>query len=797
MNIVWSWLKELVDIEETPEKVAERLSFAGFEVEAMTRPGDDFEGVVVAEIVSSRPHPRPAKLTLVTVTAGLGTSEVVCGAANVPPPGQRVLWARPGSRLPGGREIGSREIQGIASPGMLCSEIELGIGTEADGIIVLPPGEGTPGQAAQDALGLRDVVLQLATFANRGDALGHLGIAREVGALYHLPVRLPDLTPAAADDTDVAQLTSVNIEDPDGCPRYTARAIAGLAVGPSPRWMRRRLEAVGVRPISNLVDVSNYVMFELGQPLHAFDYDRLVAREIVVRRARAGERLTTLDGQERELLAADLLICDGPRPVALAGVMGGLDTEVHADTRRVLLEAAVFDPTAVRRTSRRLGLISEASYRFERGVDPAGSDFASARAAKLLAELGGGRVHRGVIDANPRPARPTTVPFRPQRARDLLGVPIDDATITDHLRALGLLIQPAGERFAVTVPTWRRDLEREVDLIEEVGRIHGYDDMPSTLPMTQAAPERSHGAREERVRDLLYAAGMTEAICFAFTSPQRLAALRFPEGHIASRPVLVKNPMREEQAVMRTSLLPNLLAALGHNLAHGETDVRLFEVGNVFLASGRVLPDEPLFCAGVFSGERPDWLVPGGPIDFYDVKGVLERLFAGLRIAPAFLPARVEEGFLHPGVAAAVRLGDTHLGVVGEVHPETREGLGIERRCFAFELNLDRIPPAEPAAFRPFGRFPAVTRDVSFFVPEAVLAARVVEVVQTEPPENLVSFRILEDYRKPGRVPTGKKGMLWTFTYQSGDRTLTDEEVDRAHEGLVARLLKQLPAERR
>lgn len=796
MKIVWSWLRELVDIDDALERVADRMTLGGFEVEGISRLGEDLAGVVLAEVESSRRHPRADKLTLVTVTDGSAREEVVCGAPNVPAPGHRVLWARPGSRLPGGREIARREIHGVASPGMLCSEVELGIGADADGIVVLPPGEGRLGEDAADALGLRDVVLDVNVFANRGDCLGHLGIAREVGALYGKTVRLPDTTAPTGDD-DVASTVSVAIDDPVGCPRYTARVLSGLRIGPSPRWLRRRLEAVGVRPLSNVVDVSNYVMFELGQPLHAFDLDRVAEGRIVVRRARAGERLRTLDGQERTLVPDDLLICDGRGPVALAGVMGGLDSEVEAATTRVLLEAAAFDPRTVRRTSKRLGLTSESSLRFERGVDEAGAAFASARAAKLMAELGGGRVHRGVVDVFPRPSRPTVIELRPQRVRDILGVPLATAAIAADLEVLGLGVAEQQDLLVVTCPTWRKDLEREVDLVEEVGRVHGYEAIPPTLPMSQAAPERGADELPEKARDLFAAAGLTEAICYAFTSPARLAALRFPQGHVAARAVAVRNPMREEQAVMRTSLLANLLTALQRNLAHGETDVRLFEVGSVFLPSGRVLPDEPTFAAGVVCGERAGWLKPEGPLDFYDAKGVVERLFAGLGRDVEFVPARSEDGFLHPGLAAAVRLGDVHLGVVGEVHPETRDRLDIDRPCFAFELNLSRLPPAEPPAFRPLGRFPAVMRDVSFFLPEPVPAARVAEVVRTNSPKNLVRFRVLEDYREAGRVPPGKKGMLWSFTYQADDRTLTDEEVDAAHEALVAKLLSELRADRR
>jgi phenylalanyl-tRNA synthetase beta chain len=623
-------------------------------------------------------------------------------------------------------------------------------------------------------------------------------VAREVAALLGKRAHRPEasLTPGAR---DAAGLTSVTVLDVAGCPRYTARLIEGVAVGPAPRWMRRRLEAVGVRPISNLVDVSNYVMFELGQPLHAFDADKLHGG-IRVRRAQAGETLVTLDGQMRVLEASDLLICDEERPVALAGVMGGADTEVTAATTRVLLEAATFLPTAVRRTARRLALPSEASHRFERGVDAAGVDFASARAARLMAEHAGGTVARGLVDACTAAPAPRVLALRPERARMLLGIDLSTEEMARCLRALELAAEPGAGGLAVTIPSTRADLEREVDLIEEIARVHGLDDVPATLPPLRVAPEPRPPSVALRARAALIAAGLDEAQTFGFTSSARIAALRLPPEHPASQPIAVANPMREDQAVMRTSLLANLLPALGRNLAFGQADVRLFEVGHVFLPStqmGAVLPDEPLFVAGVLAGERPGWLKPGGAVDFTDAKGVVERLLDGLGVKARYTPARSEAGFLHPGVAAAILCSEGHVGVVGEVHPETRAALGLEAPCFAFEICLDLLPVSGRVAFQPFPRVPGILRDISFFVDESVAAARVEQVVGDARPELLESFRVLEDYREAGKVPAGKKGMLWSFTYRGGDRTLTDAEVDAAHEALVTHLLAALRAERR
>ncbi len=807
MRASWSWLRELVDVEQPVEEVARRLTFAGIEVEGIERLGEQFSGVVVAEVVERRPHPKADKLTLVTVTDGTGRHEVVCGASNVPAPGGRVLWARPGAKLPpppgspGGsivREIGVKELKGIVSAGMICSETELGLGEDGAGIVVLTGDDAAaaPGTLAQDALGLRDVILEVNVTANRPDVLGHLGLAREIAALTGGRLKTPDTAlDGVLADRELA--ATVSVEDPEGCPRYVARVIEGVKVGPSPRWLRRRLEAVGVRPISNLVDVTNLVMFELGHPLHAFDLDRLSGEKIVVRRARAGERMKTLDGQERALVAEDLLICDARGPVALAGVMGGLETEVSASTTRVLLEAATFLPRAIRRTAKRLGLHSEASHRFERGVDPNGVERASQRAARLLAEIGGGRVTRGAADVYPNQVIPRVVELRPARAGALLGVEIGTDVIQGHLAALELSSEPRGDRLRVSIPTFRVDLEREVDLIEEVARLHGLDRIPATLPRSEVFPQPSGDPLATRVRAALAAAGLDETISYGYTSPARIAALRHPEGHAAARPIPIANPMREEGSVMRTSLLPNLLAALARNLSFGVPDVRLFEVGSVFLPSGRQLPDEPRFVAGVMTGTRLGWLQDAGAVDFYDVKGVVERLFAELRVPVELVAARSEEGFLHPGVAASIVAAGERVGVVGELHPVTRERSGIDRVAFAFEVNLERLPPLAPARFHPIDRFPAIVRDLSFFVDEMVPAARVRELIAAGTPPILAEVRVLEDYREAGRVPPGKKGMLWSLTYRHRDRTLTDAEVDGAHEQLVSRLLAALSAERR
>jgi phenylalanyl-tRNA synthetase beta chain len=802
----WGWLKELVEIPAglSIEEVAKKLTFAGLQIESIARRGESFSGVVVATVLAKKPHPKSTDkklLTIVTVDDGRGPTEVVCGAPNVPDSGRKVLWGRVGARLPDGRELAPKEIAGVMSPGMLCSQPELGLGTDGAGIIVLDGEDAAApnGTDANDALGLRDLVLDVNVTANRPDCLGHLGVAREIAALFNRGggLRRPDVSLDAV-SSDRSVDFPVAIADAQGCPRYTARVIEALAVRPSPRWMRRRLEAVGVRPISNLVDVTNYVMFELGHPLHAFDLTQVGGR-IEVRRAGADKEMVTLDGQTRALVADDLLITDGKRALALAGVMGGQGSEVGDATTGILLEAATFDPRSVRRTAKRLGLHSESSHRFERGVDAEGVEYASARAARLLAELGGGRVRRGVTDVYPRRATPITIPLRPARVAQLLGIQLPPEEVTGHLTSLGCTV--SGE--LVTPPTFRPDLEREVDLIEEIARLHGFESIPATLPAATTAPPSPApaGVLAERVRDGLASAGLDEAISMGFTSPARIAALRLPQ---AARAVAVTNPMRPEQAMMRTSLLANLLPALAHNLAHGVKDVRIFEVGEIFLPGERPLPDERTFAAGVLCGARPGWLHTAGEIDFFDARGVIEHLFATLGMSADYTPARREFGWHHPGVAADIVLpgdlrtpGGKHVGLVGEVHPETRAKAGIEERCFAFELNLTLLPALPVGRFAAIPRYPSIGRDVSFFVDESTNATRVRDVVRAGAPAFLVDLAVLEDYRDPGKVPAGKKGMLWSMTYRADDRTLTDAEVDAAHAALVDQLLKNLNATRR
>ncbi|HEX3758792.1 MAG TPA: phenylalanine--tRNA ligase subunit beta [Kofleriaceae bacterium] len=814
MKVLWSWLLELCDLDRQPtaEEGARALTRGGLEIEGMTDLGAGFTGVVVAEVVGKRPHPQAEKLTLVDViTARSGAAtQVVCGASNVPAPGRKVLWAQVGATLPGpdGTTItlGAKPVKGVVSPGMLCAEDELGLGDDHAGIVVLDQDDRTPlGAPAQRALGIDDWLLEVNAPANRGDVLGHLGVARELVAMLRGKLVLPDADLSELRGGDRPPL-DVAIADPAACPRYTARALSGLRVGPSPRRIAQRLRNVGVRPISNLVDATNYVMFELGQPLHAFDLDTLTQGVVGVTPAADGEKFVTLDGADRTLVPEDLVIRDGVRAVGLAGVMGGLDSEVTERTTRVLLEAASFAARSVRRTARRLGLHSEASHRFERGVDPELAALASARTARLMCQFGGGRVLGDLIDAYPGARPPAAIAVRLPRVQMLTGVALDQATCRDALERLGFAVRPDGaEAFAATPPSARTDVVREVDVIEEILRVVGYEQVPSTVPTLRRAPGVRPADRGDAARRALAAAGASEAITYGFQSATRCLALGVAATDRRAQPIALRNPMTTDQAVMRTSLLPNLLAAVARNQSFGRPDVALFEVGSVFLRRGEgiterplhELADEPTWAAAVLAGRRPAAIGEGAPWDAFDAKALA---LIAIRAVAGDLPLRIRAtrsvGYLHPGVAGEIVHEAEVVGWFGEVHPDARKRLGVDGAAFAFDLDLDKLPLAGPAQMQPIPRFPGSTRDVSLLLAAELPAARVIEVVEQVAEPLVQRIRLLEDYRD-AKLGDGRKSMLWSIEYRSPDRTLTDAEVDKAHEAIVGRLIENLPAQRR
>jgi phenylalanyl-tRNA synthetase beta chain len=818
MKALWSWLLELCDLDRQPtaDEGARALTRGGLEIEGMTNLGAGFTGVVVAEVVGKQPHPQSDKLTLVDVITERGgaATRVVCGASNVPAPGRKVLWAQVGATLPaaGGGTItlGAKPVKGIVSPGMLCAEDELGLGDDHAGIIVLDEADRTPlGATAQRALGVDDWMLEINAPANRGDVLGHLGVARELVAILGGKLVLPNLELGELMASGARPLLEVAIADAAACPRYTARVIDGLRIGPSPQRIAQRLRGIGMRPISNLVDATNYVMFELGQPLHAFDAGTLTTGTIGVSPAADGEQLTTLDGAVRTLVPGDLVIRDGGRGIALAGVMGGHATEVTERTQRVLLESASFQPLAIRRTARRLGLHSEASHRYERGVDPELAAIASARAARLLCIVGGGKILGDLVDAYPGERKPVSIAVRLPRVQMLGGVALEAATCRDALERLGFTVTPIGTAattgFEVVPPSARADVAREVDVIEEILRIVGYEQVMPSLPVLRQAPGVRPADRGDRVREALRAAGASEAITYAFQSVARCLSLGIAGGDRRSQPIALRNPMSVDQAVMRTSLLPNLLAAIARNQSYGRPDISLFEVGSVFLRRGaglteqpmHELADEPLWAAGVLAGRRPGQIGAGAPWDAFDAKAlalVAIRAIAGEVAVRARQTQAIP--YLHPGVAGEFVLGTEVIGGFGEIHPDVRKRHGIDGAAFGFELELGKLAVAPPPQMQPIPRFPGSTRDVSLLLAAELPAARIAEVIEQVAEPLVQRVRLLEDYRDP-KLGDGRKSMLWSIEYRSPDRTLTDVEVDKAHEAIVGRLVENLPAQRR
>lgn len=805
MRVSLRWLSEHVDLSGLgAEELASRLTGVGLEVEALERPGQGLEGVVAARILSSRPHPDAEKLSVTTVDRGDGVPlQVVCGARNYQV-GDLVPLATPGAVLPGGQRVEKARLRGVESSGMLCSASELRIDADAGGLLILPR-EVRPGTPVAQALGLDDAILEVNVTPNRPDALSHLGVAREVAALLGRQVRTPAVR-LSESGPPAGELARVRIEAPERCARYAARVIEGVRIGPSPAWMARRLEACGVRPICNAVDATNYVLLELGHPLHAFDLDRVAGAEIVVRTARPGERIVTLDGKERTLEPDDLLIADRDRGSALAGVMGGGDSEIAAGTTRVLLESAWFEPSGIRRTSRRHGLRSEASYRFERGADPGMVIPALDRCAALIAELGGGTVRPGAIDVHPRPARALEVRLRWRRPAEILGLDVPREETRRTLVGLGFQERRGDDQGGTfAVPSWRVDVSLEEDLVEELVRLRGYEAIPETLPrsagFTPAEPPEA--AAIGRLRAAMEASGFREAVNFSFLAPADLAQVGGPP------PLLLQNPISAELSAMRTALVPSLLRNLSHNLRRGSGEARLYELARVYRAwpggSGDPPAEEELRLGAVLFGRRHPhgWsspaeseegrLRPRDPaIDFYDARAAVEAVGGALGLRLAFGPPAGPVPWLHPRSACAVSsAAGSPLGFLGELHPRVAAAFELPREVMAIELSAEALlAGARLVAFhRPVSSFPAVTRDLAVEVDAAVPAAAVERVVAAFAAEAPVEEWTLYDVYAGGELSRrGKKSVAVYLRYRAPDRTLTDAEVDELHARVVERL---------
>ena len=823
MKVTLNWLKQYVDFDWSAEELAERLTMLGLEVEGIQRLGGEFEGIVVAQVLTHDKHPNADKLSLCRVNDGKTERQIVCGAHNFKA-GDKVPLILPGASLPAkpGEQpftIKVGKIRGVESQGMMCSPQELGLPDQVDGLLILRE-DAQVGQPFAQYLGRAgsDVVYDLEITPNRPDLNSVIGIAREIAAVTGNALRWPKLPQTQAQNAARASdLVSVEIKDPELCPRYTARVIKGLKVGASPDWLRSTLEKVGIRSINNVVDVTNYVMLEVGQPLHAFDYHLLQpgpAPAIVIRRAAEGEKFMTLDGQERTLGRQMLLIADQTKAVALAGVMGGQNSEINPDTVDVLIESACFKPQNVRATSKKLGLRTESSYRFERGCDVGICDWASSRAAQLILETAGGTLAEGVVDAYPEPAEPRQIKLRHQKVNELLGFELRPEQIENYLAELELKVvgrkprpvdaEPAPiEPVTFKIPTFRVDLKREADLIEEVARLYGVDKIPATPPRG-AIGSNPYDAIHDQLGDarrLLIGLGLNEAQGQTLIS-DGAAKLATSEPIVA-----LANPLSSDMNVLRPSLLPGLLDSLRHNLSHKNHDVALFEIGRVFssatgqASSASVSPSGPRESrrlAVALTGNRRPVFWSGSDrdakFDAYDLKGVLEEFLEqfGLRGITYVRRAESTPLFLE---SAAINLGKFFVGEFGQLLPTLARQYDLRDPVLLAELDFDVLLARRNLAksFKPLPAFPSIRRDVAMLVPEATTHDAVLQVVKQAKPANLESVELFDIFRGQN-VPAGQKSMAYAFIYRSPERTLTDPEAGSAHEKVVEQLKEKLQA---
>ncbi len=797
MLVSLQWLREFTPYQGTVQDLADRLTMQGLEVEAILDPFEGIADIVVGHVVQCAPHPESDHLSVTSVdVGGPELLQIVCGAPNVAQ-GQKVPVALVGTTMPGGLAIKKAKLRGVESRGMICSERELGLSEDHAGIMVLNP-DFKPGAKITEVLNLEREVIEVSITPNRADCLSVLGIARETALGFGLPLTLPKLNlveDAAAGDAE--KLVRIDIADGELCPVYRARVLSGAKIGKSPDWMRYRLTAIGQRPISNVVDVTNYVLFELGQPLHAFDRNLLKGDVIRIAPASDGQAITTLDGQERKLLASDLLIWDAERPVALAGVMGGANSSVTDATTEVLLECAIFRPGTIRKTARRLALPSEASYRFERGVDQVASLFAMERAAQLMAEVSGAKVLKGIAVGEPKPWATRTHSFRLDRCNALLGLELSAEFCKTTLTGLGCEVNDAdASKWSVTSPSHRLDLEREVDLFEECGRVHGLDRIPAVLPKVAKSLESVQMRDTEfgfiqNLKAWGVASGLREAVNYSFVGTDDLDRLNLPaEGRIA-----IANPLSEDQNVLRTQIAPGLLNNVRHNLAQGNASLRLFEVAKAFVSdpASDTTARENSRLGILVHGARhaQDWPWEAGEGDYLDVKGLVENLLTHYRLGTAQYV--LEEG--HPYLEPCVRVqrGDALLGRIGRVQPKIADAYHARKDVWLADLDADllrSLSAATKPSFRKLPVFPPVRRDVTVICPATLKGEQIEAAIREIKPKLLESLALVAVYTPEG---SDERNLTFRLTYRHAERTLVDKEVDKEHGKVLSGLPQKLP----
>ncbi|PLS16936.1 phenylalanine--tRNA ligase subunit beta [Bacillus sp. M6-12] len=803
MFVSYNWLREYVDLTGIDAyELAEKITKSGIEVEGVEKKSEGLKGVVVGHVVDRVKHPEADKLNICQVDlGGEAPVQIICGAPNVDK-GQKVAVATVGAVLPGNFKIKKAKLRGEESNGMICSLQELGFETKliakeyATGIFVFPNGVEA-GTDALDALGMEDHILELGLTPNRADAMSMLGVAYEVAAILRRDVNWPESNTVQASEK-ASEYISVSVEAKEDAPLYTAKVIKDVKVGPSPLWMQTKLMASGIRPHNNIVDITNYVLLEYGQPLHAFDYDRFGSKEVLVRRAAESETIVTLDDAERTLTPEHLVITNGKEPVALAGVMGGANSEVNSDTTTVLLESAYFTGAAIRKASKDHGLRSEASSRYEKGVDPARVRNAGERAASLMAQYAGGTVLEGTVEADALTIEPAVVTVTLDKINKIIGTELTAEDVVSIFERLKFEVKFENGEFTVTVPTRRGDITIEEDLIEEVARLYGYDNIPTTLPIGAQAPGKLTAYQQKRrqVKRALEGAGVYQAITYSLTSEEKVSEYALEK----REPIRLAMPMSEDRSYLRQSIVPQLLEVLKYNLARQNDSIAIYEVGSVFLSRGNdELPEEKEHLAGALTGlwlSHP-WQGEKKPVDFYFAKGVIEAVFdtLGLKQNISYQQTKIEG--MHPGRTAEILLNNESIGFIGQVHPTVQKELDL-KETYVFELSFEKLASTEvePIHYQAIPRYPSITRDIALVVDKEVAGGQLESII-TEAGGKLLKEVQLFDLYEGERMEPGKKSLAFSLKYYDPERTLTDEDIAKAHEKVLKAVKEEAGAELR
>lgn len=797
------WLKQYVDINIPVDVLVDKITRAGLEVETVTYLGEGLEGVVTGKVTDIERHPDSDHLWVCQMDYGQGIVQILTGAQNVKqndmvPVAVVGSTLPPSARNPEGMKLTAVKMRGLDSFGMLCSADELGIDNklllpeQRNGIFILPA--DTPiGVDVKEVLGLNDVVIDIDLTANRADCFSIIGLAREIAAITGCPLRMPAMDVAEAAGGNAADMAAIKIEAPELCPRFAVRVLKNIKIFESPEWMQKRLRACGMRPISNVVDVTNYVMLELGQPMHAYDYDKVAGHTLVVRRGGEGEKLMTLDEQERTLDPSMIVIGDLERAVGLGGVMGGFETEVTGETANVMLEAASFHGPSIRRTSRSLGLRSEASGRFERGVDTIKTHNALNRAAYLLEQMGACETVAGIVEAYPEEIKPAVITVTPEVISGRIGIAISKEEMVKTLTGLEFGVEEEGDALVITAPSWRNDVTCNADISEEIARVHGLDHIESHMPVLGMAQGGQFVVEDvkDSIQDYMVAVGMSEIMSYSFINPSAFDKLQLPADDSRRNAIELLNPITDEFKVMRTTMAPSVLSAAAYNLARQHSKVAIFEVGRVYLPKELPLkefPTEPAMLCAVMSGKANDlnWSTSRDNVDFYDMKGVVEGLMAKLMLNDYKL-VHYAVPYLHPGKSCAIEVDGKIIGWFGELHPLAQEAFGIPQEAYILEMEIEPLVAAAIAVpkYKHLAKYPSMSRDIAVVVPLEVTNAELEAVIREHAGELLIGVKVFDIYTGK-QVAEGCKSMAFNLTYQAADRTLTDAEVDASMKKVIA-----------